>query len=189
MNILKFFLFTLKIFFINYIIYLAIKLYLFIFILILVLSFIVYFEIIKYENNVVLYSYILINENQTNELVDFFQEFINRFIFSIIKTYINIRDGGCINFIKQFSKKNLIIYFCILSLIILTKLKIIIIYILYCYINVPGDSDNLFSTFKDIYFKSLFNNPISDIFNSRVIIFVGNRFFSYKTPSTRHYDN
>lgn len=187
MDIQKFFIFTLKIFYITYLFFLSIKFYFFLLLFILIASFIIYFEIIKFDSNVI-YSEIVLTKNKTNELVDFFQEFLGRFIFNIIRLYITIRDNGLSNFKKQYTKKVLLLYIVILILIIITKIKILLIYIYYCYINVPGQSEDLFESFKQIFFTSLFNNPILDIFNSEIIIFAGNGVFSYKTCSLRSYN-
>lgn len=189
MDLQKFSLFTFKIFFLMYLIFICIKLYFFILILILTINFIIYFEIVKYIRNYVVYSQLNLKGDGNNELLDFFYELVIRFIFYIIKTYIYLRDTSIQDLWKILSLKKILLVSIIILLVIITKIIIILIYILFCYVRIPGNSQNLFLAFKKIYFKPLFENQILDIHNTKIIIFAGNGIFSYKTPSWRSYEN
>lgn len=59
-----------------YLIFICIKLYFFILILILTINFIIYFEIVKYIRNDVVYSQLNLQGDGNNELLDFFYELV-----------------------------------------------------------------------------------------------------------------
>lgn len=130
--------FCLSILFILYVFFLFFKFSFFLLYLSIIASLILLFEILNFFS---IFTYITINEKYEtkNHLFNFFYLFHLKIFVNIFKFYINLRYNSLY---PKFTVKKLIIFFSILTLIILTNTRLLILYTIYCCCQIPGNCED-----------------------------------------------
>ena len=176
---IQYLIFWLKIFIINLFIYYLLIWYIFLILNFLIIVFILYLEIVKKikKHYIIIFNII---KFQNMEFLNFFYLLVLKYIISLITVYI---DFLYYNKKNQFTLKKLIFFFFCWFFIFITKLKIMIVIILYKALKINFKSEKHFSLFIINYFEIFF---ISNFyaFNNWIILINYDRIMYIKVSNS-----